>query len=290
MIHRSNKGLFRALLELVPINALQFEGPAAPEGGTRLFGGQLLAQAITAAQRTLPSDGRTIHSLHAYFLRPGDVDRKTIYDVTIIRDGRTFSVREILALQEDRELFRMTASFTAPEKGLSFTARSMSDVPKPIEISYTHDDFSQDMGRDNDIEWDGGVRPYEILYINPPNDERGTPILDDQLMWIRVADDLTAESVSHEAGLAYLSDSTLVDHVLLPHGMRWQDPNFEGASLDHAMWFHQKARSDEWLLFEQSVEWTGSGRGLASGRLYDQRGQLIASCAQEGLMRWRDNV
>ena len=129
MIHRSNKGLFRALLELVPINALQFEGPAAPEGGTRLFGGQLLAQAITAAQRTLPSDGRTIHSLHAYFLRPGDVDRKTIYDVTIIRDGRTFSVREILALQEDRELFRMTASFTAPEKGLSFAARSMSDVP-----------------------------------------------------------------------------------------------------------------------------------------------------------------
>jgi len=184
----------------------------------------------------------------------------------------------------------MTASFTTPTTGLSYAARSMSDVPSPEEINYTHNDFSRDMGQNNEIEWDGGARPYEILYINPPNSERGIPIVDDQLMWMRVADNLTLEPVHHEAGLAYLSDSTLVDHVLLPHGMRWQDRNFDGTSLDHVMWFHQKTRADQWLLFEQSVEWTGSGRGLASGRFYDQDGQLIASCAQEGLMRWRADV
>ena len=290
MIRRSNKGAFRALLELAPIDILRCEAPAAPEGGNRVFGGQFLAQAICAAQRTVPTDGRTIPSLHAYFLRPGDVDKKTFYDVTVVRDGRTFSVREIQALQQDRELFKMTASFTTPTTGLSYAARSMSDVPSPEEINYTHNDFSRDMGQSNEIEWDGGARPYEILYINPPNSERGIPIVDDQLMWMRVADNLTLEPVHHEAGLAYLSDSTLVDHVLLPHGMRWQDRNFDGTSLDHVMWFHQKTRADQWLLFEQSVEWTGSGRGLASGRFYDQDGQLIASCAQEGLMRWRDDV
>ena len=290
MIRRSDKGAFRKLLELAPIDILRCEGPAAPEGGNRVFGGQFLAQAICAAQRTVPTDGRTIHSLHAYFLRPGDVDKKTFYDVTVVRDGRTFSVREIQALQQDRELFKMTASFTTPTTGFSYAARSMSDVPSPEEINYTHNDFSRDMGQNNEIEWDGGARPYEILYINPPNSERGIPIVDDQLMWMRVADNLTLEPVHHEAGLAYLSDSTLVDHVLLPHGMRWQDRNFDGTSLDHVMWFHQKTRADQWLLFEQSVEWTGSGRGLASGRFYDQDGQLIASCAQEGLMRWRDDV
>lgn len=290
MTRRSNKGAFRALLELAPITTLRFEAPAAPERGGRVFGGQFLAQAVCAAQRTLPTDGRSIHSLHAYFLRPGDVDQKTIYNVTVIRDGRTFSVREIQAQQRDKELFRMTASFTPPTVGLSYAARSMHDVPSPEETNYTHDDFSRDMGRSNETQWDGGTRPYEILYINPPNRERGIPVVDDQLMWLRVADDLTPEPVHHEAGLAYLSDSTLIDHVLLPHGMRWQDQNFDGTSLDHVMWFHQKTRADQWLLFEQSVEWTGSGRGLASGRFYDQDGQLVASCAQEGLMRWRDNV
>ena len=199
MIRRPDKGAFRMLLELSPIDTLRFEGPAAPEGGSRVFGGQFLAQAICAAQRTLPTDDRSIHSLHAYFLRPGDVDQKTFYDVTVIRDGRTFSVREIQVLQRDRELFRMTASFTAPTKGLTYTARSMRDVTSPEEINYTHNDFSRDMGRSNDIEWDGGARPYEILYINPPNRERGIPVLDDQLMWMRIADNLTPEPVHHEA-------------------------------------------------------------------------------------------
>ena len=290
MVGSPDNGSFRTLLELAPIDTLRYEGPAAPEGGSRVFGGQFLAQAICAAYRTLPNDDRSIHSLHAYFLRPGDVDQPTFYDVTAVRDGRSFSVREITAVQRDKELFKMTASFTLPMEGLLYTARPMHDVSGPEEIKYTHHEFCRDMGRSNEIEWDGGARPYEILYINPPSDERGIPIVDDQLMWIRIADTLTPEPIQHEAGLAYLSDSTLVDHVLLPHGMRWQDQNFDGTSLDHVMWFHQKTRSDQWLLFEQSVEWTGSGRGLATGRFYDQDGQLIASCAQEGLMRWRENV
>jgi acyl-CoA thioesterase-2 len=126
----------------------------------------------------------------------------------------------------------------------------------------------------------------DIRYVNPPTAPRGQPVTDSQLMWMRIPERLPDEPGVHQAALAYLSDSTLVDNVMLPLGLRWQDDDFEGTSLDHAMWFHRFARADDWLLFEQCVEATGAGRGLASGRFFTESGELVATCIQEGLMRW----
>jgi transcriptional regulator with XRE-family HTH domain len=138
-------------------------------------------------------------------------------------------------------------------------------------------------------DWHGSARPMDIRYINPPSGSRGEPVTERQLMWMKIPERLPDEPAVHRAALAYLSDSTLVDHVMLPLGLRWQDPDFQGASLDHAMWFHSPARADEWLLFEQTVETTGGGRGLASGRFFNRSGTLVATCLQEGLMRWSDD-
>ena len=151
-------------------------------------------------------------------------------------------------------------------------------------MSYTYDDFTlEQSGADA---WHGSDRPVDIRYINPPTEPRGVPVTETQLMWMRIPESLPNACFVHQAGLAYLSDTTVVDHVMLPLGMRWQDTGLEGTSLDHAMWFHRPARADEWLLFAQDVEATGGGRGLARGRLYTRRGQLAATCVQEGLMRW----
>jgi acyl-CoA thioesterase-2 len=133
--------------------------------------------------------------------------------------------------------------------------------------------------------WPGAERPMDIRYVNPPSAPRGEPVLAPQRIWMRISDTIE-QTRQQAAGLAYLSDSTLVDHLALPHGRRWQDPDLTGASLDHAMWFHRPTRADRWLLFDQQVETTGGARGLASGRFFDTRGVLVATCLQEGLIRW----
>lgn len=126
----------------------------------------------------------------------------------------------------------------------------------------------------------------DIRYVNPPAAPRGVSITEDQRLWMRISEPLDDDPATHATGLAYLSDSTLVDHVVLPHGQRWQDPRLVSTSLDHAMWFHRPFRADEWLLFDQRVESTGRGRGLASGRFFTEAGRLVATCMQEGLIRW----
>ena len=126
----------------------------------------------------------------------------------------------------------------------------------------------------------------DILYINPPHSPEGSPVTEPQLMWIRINELLGDDRRLHEAALAYIADATLIDHVLLPHGYRWQDKRLTGASLDHSMWFHNEAQADDWLLYEQRVETTGGGRGLGSGRFFDSDGTLVATCMQEGLIRW----
>ena len=148
----------------------------------------------------------------------------------------------------------------------------------------TYTAFSRSMGAQP--EWDIESRPMDTRCIDPPAAPPGEPVLEDQRMWMRISERLPAGPSLHQAGLAYLSDSTLVDHVVLPHGRRWQDPALTGASLDHAMWFHNPVRADEWLLFDQTVEATGSGRGLATGRIFGADGTLAATCMQEGLIRW----
>ncbi len=249
-----------------------------------MFGGQLLAQALAAAQFTVDDD-REVHSLHAYFLRPGDVDRTLELEVERVRDGRSFSARCVRALQSDRELLRMVLSFHVPEDGLDYAAGRMPDVAPPQDVRLTYNEFVRSQRDEPDTDWDGEARPMDIRYIDPPTAPEGQPVLEDQRMWMRISERLADAQDVHDAGLAYLSDSTLVDHVVLPHGYRWNDGHFNGTSLDHAMWFHRHARADDWLLFDQTVVSTGSSRGLASGRFFDAGGRLIATCTQEGLMR-----
>lgn len=280
---------FGALLGLTQTEATEnitrFAAPASPERGGRMFGGQFLGQGVTAAQLTCDA-GRRVHSLHAYFLRPGNVGETLEIEAEHIRDGRSFSARQVRAFQGGKELFRMHVSLAVPAEGPTYDGRSMADVPAPDAVTYTYNDFNRDQGREGQ-QWDGWERPIDIRYINPPG-EPGTPITEAQLMWMRMTDALDDRQATHDAALAYLSDSTLIDHVLLPHGRRYQEPNFDGASLDHTMWFHRHVRPDQWLLFEQNIEWTGDGRGLASGRFFDDEGRLVATCTQEGLVRWYD--
>jgi acyl-CoA thioesterase II len=273
----------------VPLMTLQcngsdrFIGAAAPDKGERMFGGQFLAQCIRAAQMSVPDD-RVVHSLHAYFLRPGDSDLPIDIVVERVRDGRAFSSREVRASQHGKELFRVTMSLQIADDSPVYAGMQMPDVLSPEDTPTNYIDFTEhELGDPN---WHGKHRPIDILYVNPPPAMRDIPITTDQLMWIKVRDALPEDPALHLAGIAYISDATLIDHVMLPHGLRWHDAGFNGSSLDHSMWFHHPARADDWLLFVQHVEATGRGRGLASGHFFDRTGQLIARCVQEGLMRW----
>ncbi len=277
--------MFTSVLALEPAGDGVFHAPASPDKGRATFGGQFLAQSLHAAERTVATD-REPNSLHAYFIRPGDVDRPSQVTVDTVRDGRTFSTRAVEVTQNDKALFRMLVSFQVPDSTPEYNGAGMPKVPSPDRVSYSYDDFTTDQTGDSD--WYGSARPIDILYINPPRERR--PVTESQLMWMRIRESLPDDAGVHRAGLAYMSDATLVDHVLLPHGLRWQDKDFAGTSLDHAMWFHRPARADEWLMFEQTVEATGRGRGLVSGRLYNRAGLLVANCMQEGLMRWTGAV
>lgn len=272
-----------ALLQLEPLGADAFLAPRSPEQRGRLYGGQLLAQGLLAASRTVDAP-RVPHSLHGYFLRAGAVDAPLRVEVKRIRDGRSFSARAARVLQGGRELFRMLASYQVPEPGPTFTARAMPPAPPADAVDMTYNEFSRRAGEGED--WDGEARPMALRYVNPPSPYPGKPVLEDQRVWMRGLGVFCDDPALHIAGIAYLADSTLIDHAALPHGRRWQEPTLNGASLDHAMWFHSPARADAWLLFDQSVEATGSGRGFVTGRIYTVDGALVASCAQEGVLRW----
>lgn len=271
------------LLALTPCGEDCFAAPPSPDKGERMFGGQFLAQGLAAALATVAAD-RRVHSLHGYFLRPGDVDEPVRLAVRRVRDGRSFSAREVVAEQHGKERFRLLASFQVPEETPVYVGSPMPTVPPPDAVTTSYDDFT--LGQTGAAAWSGSARPMDIRYINPPSAPPGVPVTETQLMWMRIEEPLGERAAEHDAALAYLSDSTLVDHVPLPLGQRWQDADFGGTSLDHAMWYHRWARADEWLLFAQTVEATGGGRGLASGRFYNRGGDLVATCVQEGLMRW----
>ena len=271
-------------MSLTALGGGEFEAPPSPDKGDALFGGQFMAQCLVAAATTV-GDDRRVNSLHAYFLRPGDVDLPVGIGVETVRDGRSFSWRQTVARQGGRELFRMLVSYQVPGESPEYTGPVAPDVPPPEGVSFTYDDFTlRETGEET---WYGVARPLETRYVNPPQAPRGEPVTESQLMWMRIRERLPDRPGMHQAALAYLSDASLVDHIMLPLGLRWQDPDFLGTSLDHAMWFHRAARADDWLLFEQAPETTGNGRGLARGYFFDRSGRLIATCMQEGLMRWK---
>ena len=276
---------FTELMTLAPLDGDRFRAPLAPETRGTMFGGQFLAQGLMASQATVT--GREPHSLHAYFLRPGAVDIPLELNVERVRDGRSFSARMVTAWQEGRELFRMAVSYHVSEPGSEYAGAVMPPVPPPEDVPLRYADFiraSAEPGKCSDfLECE---RTWDIRYIDPPTALPGEPVTDDQRMWMRLEEDLDEHPGLQQAALAYLSDATLIDQVLLPHGLRWEMSEVEGTSLDHAMWFLRPPRADEWLLLDQHVEATGNARGLATGRFFSPQGELVATCCQEGLVRW----
>jgi acyl-CoA thioesterase II len=273
------------LLDLEQIEVDIFRG-RSPEGENRqrVFGGQVAGQALVAAGRTVPRD-RPVHSLHAYFIRPGDPTVPLIYLVERVRDGRSFTTRRVSTIQHGKTIFTLSASFHAPEPGPEH-ADPMPEVPPPDAITPTAERMEKLFGP-SARDWYVG-NPIDIRHIGPLTFEaERDPALRTtrNLVWLRVDGDLPDDPLLHVCLMTYASDMTLLDSVLLAHGLSWADGRTTGASLDHAMWFHGPFRADQWLLYAQDSPVARGGRGLARGEMYTSQGELVVSVVQEGLVR-----
>jgi acyl-CoA thioesterase-2 len=272
------------LLQLERIEDNIFRGESRDLGGERVFGGQVLGQALTAASYTVKD--REVHSLHAYFLRPGDVNAHIVYEVDVARDGRSFSNRRVVAIQHGRPIFNMAASFQVPELGLThqagmpavpgpdgladmreIPAEILSNVPEKMQRFLTHE------------------RPFEVRPVEPIQVLAPPPAPPRRHIWIKTIEALPDDPDLHRNLLAYVSDYQLVATATLPHGIHFADGKVQMASLDHAMWFHRPFRIDEWLLYAMDSPNASGARGLALGRFFTADGTLVASTAQEGLIR-----
>lgn len=272
-----------ALLDLEPIEENLFRGAHSDEDRTRVFGGQVAGQALVAASRTVDEPGRRVHSLHAYFLRPGDPKRPIVYEVDRIRDGRSFSTRRVVAIQHGLAIFNLQASFHDVEPGLDHSMSPPADVPDPETLP----DFKTRLEpyRAQIGSWYDSPRPIDTRYVPPdPASDPGAKS-DGQLVWMRAVGTLPDDPVLHACIVTYASDMTLLDSTLRPFGMSSLTDDIMMASLDHAMWFHRPFRADEWLLYQQRALSSGSARGLAGGAIFTADGALAVSVVQEGLIR-----
>ena len=272
------------LLTLEQIDNNRFRGQNQDIGAAAVFGGQVLGQALSAAEATI--EGRPAHSLHAYFLRPGNKTVPIIYDVECVRDGGSFSTRRVIAEQQGETIFIMSASFQKPEEGLEHQ-RQMPDVPAP-ETLPNESEIRLKMAETLEPERQAfftSVRPVEMRPIYPEDLWNKSERPAHQGFWIRVNADLPDIPGLHRALLAYTSDFYLMGTALRPHGERFSSSGMLAASLDHAMWFHQDFRMDEWVLYTMDSPISGGGRGLNLGHFYKRDGTLVASCMQEGLIR-----
>lgn len=282
---------FQELLSLIRLESLEvnlFRGESRDIGAPRVFGGQVLAQAVLAASATI--EGRLIHSLHAYFLRGGDPAAPIVYDVDRSRDGGSFSARRVVAIQHGRPIFTLAASFQGPEDGLDHQFDA-PNVPSPEELGAQHEADSETLQHlpQKMRRWIDRFGPFEFRRVgeyNPSNPKPEKPL---QQIWFRLNGELPDDPVLHRALLAYVSDFHLIGTATLPHGISWTLGNLVMASLDHAMWFHRDFRLDDWLLYSSDSPNMGSGRGLARGMIFDRSGRLLASTAQEGMIRIRQD-
>ncbi|GAB3134868.1 acyl-CoA thioesterase II [Microbispora hainanensis] len=276
------------LLDLEPIELDIFRGRSPEERIQRVFGGQVAAQALVAAGRTVPSD-RMVHSLHAYFIRPGDPAVPIVYNVERVRDGRSFTTRRITAIQHGKAIFSMSASFHIEEPGVSHQAVRMPQVPDPETLPTFQERMLDVVG--DEPGWRellAKPRPVDARYVNALTWEAAHDpalVTPENNVWFRYDADLPDDPLLHVVLAAYASDFTLVDTVLLAHGLAWGSSAVSGASLDHAMWFHRPFRADEWLLYAQESPWSGSARGLARGQMFTAAGELAVSVVQECLIR-----
>lgn len=279
-------GELLSVLDLERIERNIFRGSVPQVGRQRVFGGLVVAQALVAASRTV--EGRAPHSLHAYFILPGDPLAPIVYQVERVRDGNSFTTRRCIAVQAGRTIFDLFASFQVEEQGLEHQA-PMPDVPAPDTLPSSAEIEAKLGARlpSGLKAWFAGERSIEVRPCDLGRYDRSRPPKPGQNIWIRAADRLPDDPAVHRAVLAYLSDLTLIDATLAPHGRSLFEPEFAMASLDHALWFHRPFRADEWLLYAQDSPNTSGGRGLARGLLFDRSGRLVATVMQEGLIRLR---
>ncbi|MEV8289524.1 acyl-CoA thioesterase [Streptomyces niveus] len=281
-----------SLLDLLDLERIEediFRGLSRPTAVPRVYGGQVAAQALVAAGRTVPAD-RSAHSLHAYFLRAGDPGAPIVYTVDRIRDGRSFTTRRVVAVQHGQPIFHLSASFQTYEDGLEHQA-AMPPAPDPeslptaAELLPRHADrFVDPSVVDRLLETRAAV---DLRYVDaPPYATAGQVREARSQVWFRTAGKLADDPLLHVCLATYVSDMTLLDSVLLAHGRGgWASGDIVGASLDHAMWFHRPFRADEWLLYDQTSPSASGGRGLGQARIYTRDGDLAISVIQEGVMR-----
>ncbi len=275
------------LLDLEQLEVNLFRGVSPPELPTRVFGGQVAGQAMVAAGRTVPAE-REVHSLHAYFIRPGDPQIPIVYQVERVRDGRSFTTRRVLAIQHGQAIFALSASFQLPQLGLEHADPMPADVPAPDELP--------DIGELISVSGIGNglfaslPRPIDLRYVDGPDwpARRPAPSNGPIRVWMRADGVLPDEKLLHVCLLTYASDLTLLNSVLARHHFDVPDEQIQRASLDHAMWFHRPFRADEWLLYECYSPTACGSRGLAQGRFFTRDGRLVATTVQEGLVRATD--
>ena len=255
-------------LERIEVNL--FRGVAPADQGPRIFGGLVIGQALLAAYRTV--EARVCHSLHCYFIRPGDPAVPILYDVDRSRDGKSFTTRRVTAIQHGAQIFNLAASFQVEMPGFEHQD-PMPNVPAPQRIA----DQTEENGwrRDIEMRWVGGERWSEEPIAAPP----------EQNVWMRALSPLPAEVPIQQAALAYASDMSLLSTAMRPHAINWRTPGIQSASLDHAIWFHRPSNFNDWHLYAQRSPSASGARGFNLGEIYNADGRLIASTAQEGLMR-----
>ncbi len=276
------------LLDLEELEVDLFRGQSSDPGWTRVFGGQVVAQGLMAASRTVRAD-RLAHSLHAYFLRPGDPGAPIVYRVERERDGASFSTRHVAAIQHGRPIFSLTASFQIVETGFEHSA-PMPRVAAPALLRNDAELFAANAAATPEpwrTLWATRSRPIEIKPVEPYDafrPKKGKPAAHH---WLRAAAPVAADPVLARCLLAYASDMTLLDTCLLPHAVSWTDPALQAASVDHALWFHATPDMTAWHLFAQDSPRAAGGRGLNRGLIFAADGTLVASAVQEGLIRYR---
>jgi acyl-CoA thioesterase-2 len=275
-----------AILDLETLEHNLFRGRSPQDGWQRVFGGQVIGQALIAAERTV--EGRVAHSLHGYFMRPGDPSVPIIYEVDRIRDGRSFNTRRVVAIQHGAAIFSMSVSFHVVEDGFDHQF-DMPDVADPDDLPSLSELKKDRIGhfpaviktyfeRERPIE----IRPVDLTRFLDP--ERRHPV---QHVWMRATGTLPDDPSLHQSALAYASDFTLLDTALIAHGRVLYDPKLMLASLDHALWFHRPFKADEWMLYTQDSPASHGARGFCRGSVFTRDGTLVASVAQEGLIRER---
>lgn len=282
--------LLQELLDLLRLEQIEsniFRGQSQDLGHGRVFGGQVIGQALSAARQTVSSE-RHVHSFHSYFLREGDASLPIVYDVDCIRDGNSFTTRRVIAIQKGQPIFNLSASFQIEEEGFDHqddfpTSRGPEDLTTEYELKVRYQDMMPPAMRSKAL----CESPIEIRLEDPEN-----PLLPEKKpptnkVWFRTAGKLPDNPGVHKYMLAYASDFHFLPTSLFPHGISFLDPKIQVASLDHSMWFHRPFRMDEWLMYSVDSPSASGARGLVRGQVFDQRGRLVASTIQEGLIRQR---